>query len=153
MKILLTGAHFTPAQAVIEKLKKDSSVEIVYVGRKYTRDGDSTLSVEYDVLKKENIKFYSLIAGRIKRYFSLGTIISLFKIPIGFIQAFYIVTKEQPSIVVSFGGYIGVPVVFASWLLSIPIIIHEQTMVAGLANQVSSWFASKVAILSVRADF
>ena len=35
-------------------------------------------------------------------------------------------------------------VVVSSWLFSIPIIIHEQTLVSGLANKVSSLFARKI---------
>jgi len=31
-------------------------------------------------------------------------------------------------------------------LFSIPIIIHEQTLITGLANKICSWFADKVAI-------
>jgi len=39
-----------------------------------------------------------------------------------------------------------VPVVISAWFLSIPIIIHEQTLVSGLANEISAFFANKVAI-------
>ncbi|OGE40620.1 hypothetical protein A3E86_05615, partial [Candidatus Daviesbacteria bacterium RIFCSPHIGHO2_12_FULL_47_45] len=68
------------------------------------------------------------------------------KIPWGFLEAFLILLREKPDLVVSFGGYIGVPVVIAAWLLSIPIIVHEQTLVSGIANTVSSWFATKIAV-------
>ena len=46
MKILITGAHFTPALAVIEELRKISGVEVIYVGRSTTLEGDKTWSVE-----------------------------------------------------------------------------------------------------------
>jgi UDP-N-acetylglucosamine--N-acetylmuramyl-(pentapeptide) pyrophosphoryl-undecaprenol N-acetylglucosamine transferase len=146
MKILLTGAHFTPAQAVIEELKKLENVQIVYVGRNTTREGDQTPSVESQVLPKLGVKFYSLIAGRLRRYLSLGTIISLLKLPVGFLQAFYILFIEKPEVVVSFGGYVSVPVVIAAWLLNIPILIHVQTLVTGLANKINSYFATKIAV-------
>lgn len=169
MKILVTGAHFTPAQAVIEELIKlksnaslsennkiatssqapprnDGNVEIVYVGRKYTREGDKSLSVESQVLPELGVKFIPIVAGRVRRSFDFYTLFALLKIPIGFIQSFYIVLKEQPDVVVSFGGYVGVPVVISAWLLSKPVIVHEQTLVTGLANQVSNIFANKVAV-------
>src|SRR5260221_10967548 len=133
MKILLTGAHFTPAQAVIEELQ-DDKIEIVYVGRTTTREGDSTPSVESEVLPKLRVKFVPIIAGRIRKVFDLWTIISLLKIPIGFIQAPFILLSENPDVIVSFGGYVAVPVVIWGWLLSKPIIVHEQTLVTGLAN-------------------
>lgn len=146
MKVLLTGTHFTPAQAVIEQFHTMNNVEIIYVGRKSTREGDKAASVESQVLPKMEVKFIPIISGRLQRSFTIYTIPSLLKIPIGFLQSFFVVLREKPDVVLSFGGYISVPVVISSWLLSIPVIIHEQTLVSGLANTISSWFADKVAI-------
>ena len=146
MKIMVTGAHFTPAQAVIEELKKFPESEIVYMGRKYTQEGDKSLSVESKILPSLGIKFIPIIAGRLRRNFDLWTIISFLKIPIGFVQSFFILLKEKPSVILSFGGYVSVPVVFNSWLLSIPIMIHKQTLVSGIADSVTQIFASKVAL-------
>lgn len=146
MKILVTGAHFTPALAVIEELRKIDGLEIVYVGRNTTQEGDVTPSVELEVLSKEGVKFISIIAGRLQRSFTIYTIPSLLKIPIGFFQALYILLCEKPDVILSFGGYVAVPIVIIGWLFSIPIIIHEQTLVFGLANKISSYFADKVAV-------
>lgn len=146
MKILITGAHFTPAQAVIEQLRKDPEIEIVYVGRKTTMEGDKTESVESRVLPKLGIRFINLTAGRLSRIPSLNSLISILKIPIGFVQGFWIVFKESPDLTLSFGGYVSVPVVVSSFLLSVPVITHEQTLVLGLANQINSLFADRVAV-------
>lgn len=146
MKIVLTGTHFTPAQAVIEELQKQPGVEIVYIGRKYTREGDETPSVESQVLPQLGVRFIPIISGRLQRSFTRYTIPSLLKIPLGLAQAFYYLAKEGPDVVVAFGGYLSVPVVISAWLLSIPVIIHEQTLVGGLAHQINSWFASKIAV-------
>lgn len=146
MKILITGAHFTPAVAVIDQLKKIPDVSITYVGRNTTREGDNTQSIESHILPKMGVEFIPIIAGRVQRHFSIFTIISLLKLPIGFIQAFFIVLTQKPNVILSFGGYVGVPVVFAGWLWSVPIIIHEQTLVSGLANKFSSLFADKICV-------
>src|SRR3990167_5082544 len=153
MKILVTGAHFTTAVAVIEELKnlpagrqEQKDIDIVYVGRKTTREGDSSHSVESQVLPQLGVKFISIITGRLQRAFTIYTFSSLLKIPIGFLQSFFILLKEKPDVILSFGGYVAVPLVIAGWLLSIPIIIHEQTLVSGLANTISSFFADKVAV-------
>lgn len=153
MKVLITGAHFTPAQAVIEELKKAAGVEVVYLGRAHTREGDRTPSAESQILPSLGVKFIPITAGRLQRSFTFYTIPSLLKIPIGFLQSLYLLLREKPDVVLSFGGYIGVPVVFSAWLLSIPIIIHEQTLVAGLANTISSWFADKVAVTFKEGQF
>lgn len=146
MKILVTGTHFTPAQAVIEELQQQKGVDIVYIGRKFTREGDDSLSAESQVFPRLGVKFLPITTGRLQRKFTIYTVPSLLKIPFGFFQAFYFLLKEQPDVVLSFGGYVAVPIVFAAWLLSVPIIIHEQTLVSGLANTISSWFADKVAV-------
>lgn len=146
MKVLITGAHFTPAQAVIEKLLEIPDTKIVYLGRKHARDDDEALSVESKILPKLNVKFIPIIAGKLNRFFSFQTIISLLLTPVGFIQSFYYLLKEQPDLIVSFGGFIGLPVVVSGWLLSIPIIIHEQGLKMGLANFISGFFADIIAV-------
>lgn len=146
MKVLLTGTHFTTAQATIEELKKYKDLDIVYVGRKTTMEGDKSLSVESQVLPSLGVKFIQIISGRLQRKFTIYTIPSLLKIPIGFIQAAWILLLEAPDVILSFGGYVSVPIVISGWLFSIPIIIHEQTLVIGLANRISGWFANKIAI-------
>lgn len=152
MKILVTGTHFTPAIAVIEELQKIRKVEIVYVGRKTTMEGDNTRSTESRVLPSLGVKFISIIAGRMQRVFTLYTIPSFLKIPIGFIQALFIILSEKPDVILSFGGYVAVPIVIVGWLFSIPIIIHEQTLVHGLANRITSVFADKIAVSFASGD-
>jgi len=146
MKVLLTGTHFTPAIAVMEKLKKYQGIKIVYVGRTTTMEGDATPSLESQILPKMGIKFIPLIAGRWQRFISPFIVISLLKIPFGFVQALLLVFLEKPDVILSFGGYVALPVVIAGWLFSIPIIIHEQTLLAGLSNRISAIFADKIAI-------
>ena len=145
MKIVVTGTHFTTALAVIEELKKYNA-EVVYVGRASTQEGDSSPSAESQVLPKNRVKFLPIIAGRLQRMFTIYTIPALLKLPVGFFQSFKIILLEKPDVILSFGGYISVPVVIMAWFFSIPVIIHEQTLVTGLANKINSLFANKVAI-------
>lgn len=146
MKILVTGSHFTPAQAVIEKLLEVPDLEIVYLGRKYARDDDKAASVESKILPDLGVKFIPLIAGRLNRFFSFYSLIALLKTPIGFIQSFYYLLKEKPDLIVSFGGFTGMPVVICGWFLSVPSLIHEQSLKMGLSNLISSIFANKIAV-------
>lgn len=146
MKILITGAHFTPAVAVIEELKKQPDIDIVYVGRRTTQEGDSSPSAESQILPKLGVKYIPIITGRLQRSFTIYTIPSLLKIPIGFLMAFFIILIERPNVILSFGGYVAVPTIIIGWLFSIPIIVHEQTLVAGLANKISSIFADEIAL-------
>lgn len=153
MKILITGAHFTPAVAVIQEFKKMPGIEIVYVGRKTSLEGDKSQSIESKVLPMLGVRFIPIITGRLQRSFTLYTIPSLLKIPVGFIQALYTVFSEKPDVILSFGGYVAVPMVVMGWLVSIPIIIHEQTVVTGLAHKISAFFADKIALSFKTKDF
>ena len=147
MKILITaggGGHFAPALAVIQRLPEDWEYKIV--GRKYAFEGDKALSLEYQTAQKENLSFVSLTTGRLQRKFTRYTLFSLCKIPYGFFQAFGILRKYKPYVVLSFGGYISLPITIAAFLLRVPVVIHEQTLEAGAANLFAARFAKKICI-------
>lgn len=143
MKIVVIGGHLTPALSVIELLKEE---EIIFIGRKHALEGDKALSLEYRTITSQGIPFKNIITGRLQRKFTKHTIFSLFKIPIGLLQSFFILRKFKPHVVLGFGGYVQIPVVFAAFILRIPIVIHEQTLEAGLANKLASFFAAKTCI-------
>jgi UDP-N-acetylglucosamine--N-acetylmuramyl-(pentapeptide) pyrophosphoryl-undecaprenol N-acetylglucosamine transferase len=143
MKILITGGHLTPALAIIEKLKKE---DVFYVGRKYTFEGEKAVSLEYQQIEKLGISFFELRTGRLQRKITKHTLISLFKLPPGFLRAYKIITQVKPDVVLTFGSYISVPVGVVAKLMGIPLVIHEQTLEAGLANRILSKFADKICI-------
>lgn len=143
-KIVLTGGHLSPLLAVLEALEKKA--DCMVVGRKYAFEGDKTVSLEYKVMQELGISFYPFSAGRFQRRLSKNTIPSLLKSPVSFLKARKLLKKLQPDVVVTFGGYIGVPVSLAAYSLQIPVVLHEQTQKAGLANKFIGRFASKVCI-------
>lgn len=136
-KVLITGGHLTPAQALIEQLNREK-VQIIFVGRQHSIEGSKSLSVEYQKIRKLNIKFISLTTGRIQRKFTIHTIPSILKIPIGFVQSMVYLLIYRPAVVVSFGGYLSTPIVVCAWLLGIPAITHEQATRVGIANKINS---------------
>jgi UDP-N-acetylglucosamine--N-acetylmuramyl-(pentapeptide) pyrophosphoryl-undecaprenol N-acetylglucosamine transferase len=147
MKLLIVaggGGHFAAALAVIQQLPKDW--QLLVVGRKYTFENDQTLSFEYQTAKKLGIPFQPLKTGRLQRRVSAKSFASLMKVPGGFSQAFHVVRNYQPDVVLSFGGYVSVPVAYAARLFRIPIVVHEQILGAGLANKVAAKFAKKVCV-------
>jgi len=147
MKVVIAvggGGHFAPALAVIEQMPKDW--EILLVGRKHTFEGDQALSFEYQTAKRLGLQFETITTGRLQRKLTRHTFTSLIKMPIGLAQAKKILAKYKPDVVLSFGGYISVPVALAAAIQHVPIVIHEQTLGAGLANKISSRFASKICL-------
>ena len=145
MKIALTGGHFTPALAIIEEglIKHDFFV----LGRKHSFEGEKTFSYEYSVCQKLSIPFFPLRAGRIQRKFTKHTMPSVLRMPLGLYDAYYILKKIRPDVLLTFGGYLSFPAVLACKLLKIPIVIHEQTQGVGLANrQIGKYFAKKICL-------
>ncbi len=144
--ILIAGGHVTPSIALIEKLQEMGSFDIAYVGRMFAMEGDSVPSYEYRELTRRGIKFIPIIAGRLQRSFTAYTFVSLAKIPVGFWQALQIIHRVKPSLVVSFGGYVALPLALTASFFRIPIIAHEQTSLPGLANKIIGRFAQTVCI-------
>ena len=144
MKLIIIGGHFTPALAVIEALPKDT--DVVYFGRKYTFEKDTAVSLEYQIITSMRIPFEQLVTGRLQRKLTIHTVRSLLKVPKGFLQALRLLKKHKPDVIVGFGGYLSVPVCIAGKMLNIPVIIHEQTREAGLANSLLSRIANRVCI-------
>ncbi len=145
--VVITGGHSTGIALIEEIRKTHPQWEIAYLGRKHSFEGDKALSFEsIELAKNKRVSFVPIITGRLQRKFTISTIPSLLKIPIGFIQSLILLAKIKPNITISFGGYISTPVVISSWLLKIPVITHEQTSSIGLANKINSVFARKIAV-------
>jgi len=144
MKIVVTGGHHTPAVAVIDEIKRrNPNTRFYWFGHKHTLLGNKNSSFEYVDITSKKIPFFELKAGKLYKTYNLKR---LFKIPVGFVHAFILLRKINPDVVLSFGGYLGVPVVFFAKLLKIPSLTHEQTVVVGYANKFISKFADKVLV-------
>ena len=144
MKIIIIGGHLAPALSVLEALPKNT--QVLFVGRKYALEGDNALSLEYNTITSLNIPFVGLNTGRLQRKITRFTLFSLLKLPFGIIKSFLILIDFKPDVVVGFGGYVSIPVTFCAFVLRIPVVIHEQTMEAGLTNRLVSRFAKKICI-------
>lgn len=147
MKILITaggGGHFAPALAVIHAMPK--TWDVLLIGRKYAFEADRTISLEYKTAQSLGIPFRGLTTARLQRKFTRYTLSSFLKIPVGFYDAIAILREYKPDLVLSFGGYVSVPVVIAAALLRIPIVVHEQTLRAGLSNKIATHFAHAICI-------
>jgi len=137
-----TGGHIFPIIAIAEEMRKrDLNLNLSYIG-----PSDFTSET---FLNKEKIKTHYISSGKIRRYFSIGSLFAnffdvFFKIPFGIFQAFVIMFFTAPDLVFSKGGFGSVPVVIAAWILRIPVFMHESDMVPGLANKIGSRLSEKV---------
>lgn len=61
-------------------------------------------------------------------------------------EAKAILRGRAADVVVGFGGYVSMPVYLAARSLGLPVVIHEQNALPGLANKVAARFARVVAV-------
>lgn len=144
-KILICGGHPAPALAVIDELKKNhSEVELLFVGRKYAIESERTLSFEYKGCQERSVRFVELQAGRMTRLITKSSILNMMRVPLGFFQSLFLLIAEKPASILSFGGYIALPIAFWGWIMGIPVFTHEQTMKPGIANRLIGFFSRKI---------
>ncbi len=146
MRIVVTGGHPAPALAVIDELLKRKETDIHFIGRQFAVDHGVAPSYEYKQIKEMGIPFYHLQTGRFLRDYSLRSILSALRLFVGLYDSFALLSKIKPDVVMSFGGYIALPVCIVARLMDIYVITHEQTIAPGLANKIIGKFANKVLI-------
>lgn len=140
MKVIFTGGgtagHAMVNTVLISRLI-ESDTEIIYIGSK--------IGIEKEMIKKyKSVKYCSISTGKLRRYFSIKNITDIFRIIYGFLTALKLLYTEKPNLIYSSGGYVSVPVVWAGFLLRIPIVIRETDYTVGLANKLSLPFADKI---------
>lgn len=139
-RIVFTGGgsagHVTPNIAIINELKKTQDFEIHYIGSKK--------GIEKELITKQNIAYYGISSGKLRRYIDLENVKDIFRVMKGCMEARKILKKIKPSLVFSKGGFVSVPVIVAAKSLGIPILIHESDITPGLANKISKRFATKI---------
>jgi len=134
-----TGGSVFPLLAIKNKFEnQNSDFDFIWVG---TKNG-----VEVDIIKKENIKYFGISSGKLRRYFSWQNFIDIFKIIKGFFDSVYLILKIRPKAVISAGSFVSVPLVFVSWIFRVPILIHQQDIRPGLANKLMAPFASQITV-------
>ncbi|MCC7356504.1 MAG: UDP-N-acetylglucosamine--N-acetylmuramyl-(pentapeptide) pyrophosphoryl-undecaprenol N-acetylglucosamine transferase [Candidatus Doudnabacteria bacterium] len=92
------------------------------------------------------IDFKAIFSGKLRRYFSLQTLWSPFAILLGFLQSLFIIVSYKPNVVVGAGGFVQVPLMYAAWVLRIPILIHQQDVERTLSNSLCAPIATKITV-------
>ena len=147
MKIFLTGAHLTPALAMIDYIQvSHADDQLVFLGRLYSQERLKQKAVEELEVKKRGVKFIPFAAVKFVNSSIIDLILAIFTFPKTVGKARKILRQEKPDVLLSFGSYLAVPFVLAAKSLKIPVVTHEQTIAMGKANQFIANLADKVAI-------
>lgn len=103
-------------------------------------------SVEARLAREAGVRFVGVPAAGFDRGRPLTLATSSARVLASVARAHAIVRRERPDVVVGFGGYASLPVGIAAVLARIPLVLHEQNSVPGLANRALSRFAASVAV-------
>lgn len=140
-KIIMTGGgtagHVTPNIALIPSLE-EKGFEVKYIGSKN--------GIEKEIIEKNNIPYFAISSGKLRRYFDVKNFSDPFKVLKGVFEAKKIISKEKPDVIFSKGGFVSVPVVIAASMKKIPVVAHESDITPGLANKLASPFCDKLCV-------
>jgi UDP-N-acetylglucosamine--N-acetylmuramyl-(pentapeptide) pyrophosphoryl-undecaprenol N-acetylglucosamine transferase len=102
-----TGGHIYPGLAVAAELKKllaarqAEEYRIFWVG--------SSIGMDRSLVEEAGLEFFGVPSGKLRRYFSIRTIIDFFKVIAGYFAARKILKKQKAILLFSKGGFVSVP--------------------------------------------
>lgn len=136
-QVVVPPGHINPALALAETLEEQGH-EVFYAG---TPQG-----VEARLVKEAGLPFKAFEASGFDRAHPLTLPKALRTIQKSTKRAKEWFAEIKPDVVVAFGGYVCIPVSRAAEALGIPLVIHEQNSVMGMANAYLSKGAARVAL-------
>jgi UDP-N-acetylglucosamine--N-acetylmuramyl-(pentapeptide) pyrophosphoryl-undecaprenol N-acetylglucosamine transferase len=136
-----TGGHVYPAIAVAEAINvRRPDVKLTFVG--------SVGGFERPLLDQADLKFdhyAEVYAGPLHGVGVLRASISAAKLIVGTLQALWLVARSRPRALFLTGGWVGLPVALAGWLLRVPSLIYLPDIEPGLAIKALRPFVTRVA--------
>lgn len=148
MKIAISGGHLTPALALIDYVQSNHPQdELVFIGRIFSQKKLQQRAVEKREAAKRGVEFIPFTAVKWGQGSILAKLtIKPVKFAVSVIRALSILKQQQPEILVSFGGYLAVPLAIAARLSGVKIVTHEGTRVLGWSNRMIIPLASAAAV-------
>jgi undecaprenyldiphospho-muramoylpentapeptide beta-N-acetylglucosaminyltransferase len=135
-----TAGHVLPGLAIAQALVQRGHLpdSIQFVGSARGLEAKLVPDAGYRV---------TLLPGRgIARRLTLANVGAVFGLVRAVFKAIRLVRRLRPRVVVSVGGYASVPAVIGALVSRVPIVLHEQNAVPGLANRLAARFARASAI-------
>jgi len=134
-----TGGHTSAGLAVAAALRDRGCHDLHWIG--------SGSGIEARRVPEAGLPFHAIATGKLRRYWDWQNVPDLLlRTPAGIAQAWSALRRLQPSLVFATGGFVSLPASVAAWITGIPLVIHEQTSVPGLANRIAGRFARHVAL-------
>ena len=133
-----TAGHVFPAVAVARELTRIADIEPVFVG--------VSDRLEAQLVPDAGFRLHTVDAVSVPRKLSPA----LLRLPSALRRAVKqverIAEKEGAQAAVTFGGYVSFPTSWAAHRRGLPLVLHEQNAVPGMANRVAARWAYRIAV-------
>ena len=134
-----TGGHLYPGIAVArEVIARVPDAQVMFVGtaaglesRVIPREGFTL-----DVIRSAGLK------GKSARMLMRGVAL----LPLSAVDAFRVITRRRPSVVIGVGGYSSGPVLLLAAVRGIPTLVMEQNAMPGITNRLLAWVVDAAAV-------
>lgn len=131
-----TGGHVFPALAVARELRA-RGWQVSWMG---TPD-----SFESRTVPAAGFELVTVPAHRLRGQGVASLLLAPFRLAGAVLQAGRVLRRTRPEVVLGMGGFVTAPGGLASRLQGVPLVIHEQNTVPGLANRMLARLARRVA--------
>ena len=123
-----TGGHLYPGIAVARELRsRVPDAAVTFVG---TASG-----IEARVVPREGFALYVIRSAGLKGKSAASLARGVALLPVSAADAWAVITRRQPAVVIGVGGYSSGPVVLLSALRGVPTLLMEQNAMPGLTNR------------------
>lgn len=130
-----TGGHIFPGLAVAQELRS-RGWNVHWLG--------APSSMESRIVPPQGFALELIEFGGVRGK-GLKTLVQLpFRLAKAFSQARAVIKRVQPDVVIGLGGYLTVPGGLMAAASGVPVVLHEQNSVAGMANKVVAKVAKRV---------
>ncbi len=134
-----TGGHFYPGIAVARELRRRlPEVAVSFAG--------TARGIESRVVPREGFELDVLRSSGLKGMSVTSLMRGLALLPLSGVDAWTIVSRRRPQLVIGVGGYSSGPVVLVAALRRLPTLLLEQNAVPGFTNRRLAPFVSAAAV-------
>lgn len=123
-----TGGHLYPGIAVArELLTRDGGTQVTFAG--------TAAGIEARVLPREGLELDLIRSSGLKGKSVAERLRGMWLVPQGVMDAWGIVSRRRPDLVIGVGGYSSGPMVVVAAFRGVPTMVLEQNAVPGLTNR------------------
>ncbi len=134
-----TGGHLFPGIALAAAMQERvPGTQVLFIG--------TSRLLDQQALADRGFELATLACGGVKGL-SLGSRVrNLVQMPLAIVAARRMLGRFRPDLVFGVGGYVTGPVLLAARTLGVPVVIHEQNSVPGMANRLAGRLADRICI-------